>query len=443
MKTSSNRLIFTLATLSLMVLPLSGCGHAGAGGGKAEAQAQAPAARLGASQAETTVVRITPDEEATMNIQLEPVGRHTLDFEVKTTGEVLANLNTLTHVNSPVTGRATEVLVSPGMHVNAGQPLLYVNSAELEDDEATLLQNKAQVSADLKRDLVQIDADIAQAQAELKLSDGNFNRVKTLVDEKIASQAQYETAKTAFEKDQIALEGLRKKRDNTLSLSDERMRLLTQPIKTKLKLLGVNDATIAKVLRTNQIDPAVPIGAPESGTISERKINNGELIDQARCLFTIGDFRSVWLKADIYEKDIPKVAQNEQCVLQVDSFPGEKFYGKIDYMADSVDPDSRTLLVRADVSNPGLKLKPKMFGEMQILTGKQSMLAIPKTAVQEAGSYQVVYVFLKPGAYEERRVKLGAEAENMVEVIGGLQPGERIATNGSFALRAQALKEED
>jgi RND family efflux transporter MFP subunit len=181
--------------------------------------------------------------------------------------------------------------------------------------------------------------------------------------------------------------------------------------------------------------------APESGIISERLVNVGELVDPTKPLFTIGDFHNVWLKADVYEKDVSKVKEGQPIQLEVDSFPGEKFTGRLDYVADSINPDSRTLTVRAEVPNPGLKLKPKMFARMKILVGEHKVLTIPSSSVQDAGTSKVVYIPKAKGVFEERKVTLGTEYGDEIEIISGVRPGERIVTKGSFDLRSESLRQ--
>jgi RND family efflux transporter MFP subunit len=208
-----------------------------------------------------------------------------------------------------------------------------------------------------------------------------------------------------------------------------------------LRLLGVSDAEINEVLKSRTVDPFLEVTAPESGIISERLVNVGELVDPTKPLFTIGDFSNVWLKADVYEKDVSKVHQGQPIALDIDSFPGEKFTGKLDYVADSISPDSRTLTVRAEVPNPGLKLKPKMFARMRILVGEHRVLTIPTTAVQDAGTSKVIYVPSEKNVFEERKVQLGTDYGDEVEVLSGIKAGERVVTKGSFDLRSESLRE--
>jgi cobalt-zinc-cadmium efflux system membrane fusion protein len=386
------------------------------------------------------VIHLPKDAERDAGVTFDQARNRTLDISVTVTGEVLANANTQTHVTTPVTGRITKILVSIGDHASDGKPLLIVRSTDIQQAESDMLQNQQQVRSDLKQSLVQIDCDTATAEAQVKLSEKIYKRLKNLVDEKIASQADYQAAETQFYKDQISLSSLRRKREATIALSNEKMKLVTGPAKTKLRLLGVSDQEIDEVMKTQVVDPMVPVLAPEDGVIVERLVNVGELIDPSKPLFTIGDFHSVWLKADVFEKDIPKVHIGQPIQLLVDSFPDRVFRGKLDYVANQVDGDTRTLAVRAEVSNTQSLLKPKMFARMKILVGEHTVLAIPKTAVQDAGNVKVVYVPTGGDTFEERKVDLGSEAGDYIEILKGLKAGERVVTGGSFDLRSEAVK---
>jgi membrane fusion protein, heavy metal efflux system len=386
------------------------------------------------------IVHLPKDAERDAGVTFDEARHRTLDTSVTVTGEVLANANTQAHVTTPVTGRVTKILVSIGDHACEGKPLLIVRSTDIQQAESDMLQNQQQVRSDLKQNLVQIDCDTATAEAQVRLTEKVYKRLKNLVDEKIASQADYQAAETQFFKDQISLSSLRRKREATIALSNEKMKLVTGPARTKLKLLGVSDQDIDEVIKTQVVDPLVPVLAPEDGVIVDRLVNVGELIDPSKPLFTIGDFHSVWLKADVFEKDIPKVHIGQPIELMVDSFPDRVFRGKLDYVANQVDGDTRTLAVRAEVSNTQSFLKPKMFARMKILVGEHTVLVIPKTAVQDAGNEKVVYIPTGSDTFEERKVDLGSEAGDYVEILKGLKAGEKVVTNGSFDLRSEAVK---
>ena len=396
------------------------------------------ASRSGARDKHLVELPKSAEEEA--GLSLDEARDRKLDMEVTVTGEVLANANTQTHVTTPVTGRVTEILVSLGDHIEAGKPLLIIRSTDIQQAETDLLQNAQQVRSDLKQALMQIDCDTATAEASVKLDEKIYKRLKGLFEEKIASQADFQVAETTLQKDQISLSSLSRKREATISLSTEKLKLVTEPAKTKLRLLGISDEEIDKVEKTQVVDPMAPVLAPEAGIIVERLVNVGELIDPSKPLFTIGDFHNVWLKADVFEKDIAKVAKGQPVDLEVDSFPNKVFHGKLDYVANQVDSDTRTLAVRADVINPQSLLKPKMFARMTIHVGEHTVLTIPKTAVQDGRTDKVVYVPNGKDVFEERKVKLGAEAGDYVEVLSGLKSGEQVVTKGSFDLRAEAVR---
>jgi len=303
-----------------------------------------------------------------------------------------------------------------------------------------MLQGEQQVRSDLKQALIQINFDTETADAQLKLDEKIYERMKGLYDEKIVSKADFQAAETAFVKDQIAVKAQRTKYQATVSLSEEKMKLVTGPAKTKLRLLGVSDEQIAKVMQTQNVDPLVPVLSPESGIIVERLVNVGELIDPSKPLFTIGDFDTIWLKADVFEKDIPKIKLGQPIELKVDSFPDKVFAGKLDYVANQIDGDTRTLAVRAEVANPQGLLKPKMFARMTIIVGLQKVLSIPIAAVQDTRTGKVVYVPEGKNTFEERKVKLGSQSGDYIEVLDGLKPGEKVVTEGSFDLRADAVR---
>src|SRR5271168_240207 len=219
------------------------------------------------SQPDKHIVHLPKDAERDAGVAFEEARHRTLDTSVTVTGEVLANANTQAHVTTPVTGRVTKILVSIGDHASEGKPLLIVRSTDIQQAESDMLQNQQQVRSDLKQALVQIDCDTATAEAQVRLSEKIYKRLKNLVDEKIASQADYQAAETQFYKDQIALSSLRRKREATIALSSEKMKLVTGPAKTKLRLLGVSDEEIDEVNKTQVVDPLVPVLAPEDGVI--------------------------------------------------------------------------------------------------------------------------------------------------------------------------------
>lgn len=430
-----------LFALTVCLPLLSGCSGVNAVGTTpaADSVSEIPAPKE--TKLSSGPVELSPEAEKVAGLKVQPVGKNCVDETVKTTGEVLADANLVTHINSPVTGRVTEIMANLGQRMQQGKPVLMIRSPEIEDAEGQLLQQDAEIKAELKKDLLQIDSDVATTKAELALSEKVFARMQNLVNEKIASKADWERAQTQRDKDLIALDALEKRRESTISLSQDKLKLVTEPIKQRLTLMGVPPAELDRVIQTRKIEAEVPVLSPESGIVCERTVNVGELVDTQKNLLTIGDFHKLWLKADVFEKDIAKLKEGQHIDLDVDSFSGEVFHGKLDYLSDSVNPETRTLTVRAEVQNPGDKLKPKMFARMTIQVGHKCVLTVPLNAVQDAGSTKVVYVSLGNGKYEERKVELGKSCRDNVEVLQGLKEGEKVAVAGTFQLRSQAISQ--
>jgi cobalt-zinc-cadmium efflux system membrane fusion protein len=193
-------------------------------------------------------------------------------------------------------------------------------------------------------------------------------------------------------------------------------------------------------VRTGQIYPYVIVSANHDGIITSRTINNGELADPSKELFTLADLHRVWLLGDTYEQDIRKVRLGQSVKLTLDSLPNETFFGRINYVANLLDPQTRTLTIRAEIPNPDLTLKPDMFARLKMLVENRSLLAVPKNAIQRKGDYNFAYVKVEEHKYEERRVEIGADNGQSIQVLKGLNPGESVVSQGTLALAGAALR---
>lgn len=388
----------------------------------------------------SSIVTLSDNAEKDAGVTTASAEMRKLEASVNVTGEVLANANTQIHVTTPVIGRVVKILVKIGDQVKLGQDLMIIRSTDIEQAESDLLQAEQQVRSDLKQNLMQLDCDTANATAQLKLDEKVYARLKRLAEDKIVAEADLQSAETNYSKDKITLDSLVKKRNTLVELSAERMRLVTEPVKTKLRLLGVTDDKIEEVMKTQNVNPIDTVDATGEGILVERLVNVGELIDPSKPLFTIGNFQTVWLKADVFEKDISKIKLGQPIELQVDSFPDRTFKGRLDYVANQVDADTRTLAVRAEVLNPDQLLKPKMFAEMKIIVADQKVLTVPTAAVQDTSTSKVVYIPISNNSFEERKVKIGSQSANYTEILEGLKPGEQVVTQGSIGLRATAVR---
>jgi Cu(I)/Ag(I) efflux system membrane fusion protein len=142
--------------------------------------------------------------------------------------------------------------------------------------------------------------------------------------------------------------------------------------------------------------------------------------------------------ADIYEYEVPLVTRGQTALVTLPYYSGQSYRATVNYINPSLDPVSRTVKVRLSMRNPGLLLKPEMFANVEIMVSSGSKLVIPREAVIDSGTRQIVYVEKKPGVYEMRRVTLGQRGEDYVEVLKGIKKGERVVTSGNFLIDSES-----
>jgi len=312
----------------------------------------------------------------------------------------------------------TTVFVKLGQRVKRGQTLALIKSDAI-----------GQLQSDLLQATLQNNADIKQAQVQLNFSQAGYKREQKLFNDRISAKTDLEAARTQYEKDKANLEALYSKLKSTIIVAEQRS-----------SLSGVSLGLADQVVRTRQIYPYVIVSAPRDGIVISRTVNNGELADPSKELFTLADLRRVWLVGDTYEQDINKVHIGQSVKLTFDSLPNQDFFGRINYVANVLDPQTRTLTIRADVPNPGLTLKPDMFARLKMLVENRSLLSVPKSAIQRNGDYNFAYVKVQEHRYEERRVEVGVDNGQSIEITKGLKPGENVVSQGTLALQGAALK---
>ncbi len=365
-----------------------------------------------------TQIDLQPAQEQQIGLTIGSANVRPFPVTVKTTGQLQEAGELSAHISTPVAGRVVSISINRGQQVLAGQPL-----ATLKSDAV------GQIQADLLQASLQNESDIRQAQVQINFSKAAYQRELKLFKDRISSQADLEAARTQFEKDQAALEAFQSKRQATIATAQER-----------LSLYGVASGNAADVVRNRRINPFVTISAPRSGVITNRTINIGELADPSKDMFTLADLSRVWLVADIYEKDISKVRIGQPVDLTLDSLGGKHFPGKVSYVANELDPQTRTLILRADVPNPGLRLKPDMFARVEVMVGDTAVLSVPREALQRNGDYTFAYVPIGPHRYEERLVEIGLDDGTYVQITKGLKAGEKVVVHGTLPLQGEAQK---
>ena len=183
--------------------------------------------------------------------------------------------------------------------------------------------------------------------------------------------------------------------------------------------------------------------APINGVIIDRKSAPGELVGKDKEIYTISDPTDLWVIAEIKERDAGAVKIGQEATFTVLSYPGERFRGKVVRIGNEIERESRTLEARIEVDNSDGRLKPGMFADVEITTNVlKDALVISDAALQTEEDNQIVFVALDTNTFQKRVVKLGLEHQGKVQVLEGLEEGEKVVTDGSFILKSEMLKGE-
>jgi multidrug efflux pump subunit AcrA (membrane-fusion protein) len=213
---------------------------------------------------------------------------------------------------------------------------------------------------------------------------------------------------------------------------------LKEDARRRLELLGISRQEIDAIEKTGQPIRAVAVRSPVAGYVVDKAAIQGLSVQPGTPLFQVADLTHVWVLADIYEYEMGRVKVGQTASIEFSAYPGEKFTGKLTFVYPSVDPGTRTLRVRLEFKNRDLKLKPGMYGSVYIELPSQMALLVPAEAVVDNGVMQYLFVARPGGTFEPRRVKLGARAGGMVEVIQGVSSGETVITTANFLLDSES-----
>jgi Cu(I)/Ag(I) efflux system membrane fusion protein len=206
----------------------------------------------------------------------------------------------------------------------------------------------------------------------------------------------------------------------------------------RLHLWDVTDLQIATLERRGTATPVLTVYAPSSGIVLKREALPGKYVEPGTTLYEVADLSIVWISADIYESEVAAVKLKQPASVTFSAYPGETFRGNVSYIYPSLNTEARTVRVRVELPNPGLKLKPGMYGNVILQTDAVHTLVVPKEAVLETGLRQLVFLDRGQGRYEPASVKLGRRSQDDVEVLEGLKEGDHIVTSANFLLDAES-----
>lgn len=424
-----------LAVASLVTLAaLIGCEKHTEGDGHDHGASSKPAATAddhaghdhggGAGEAEhVDEVKLTAEAVERYGVKVEAAQLWALRPTVVTPARVAFNTEAMAHVGSPLRGRAVEVKVRLGDTVKACQELVIVESPELGEAQADLLQKKSAVQT---------------AGPAVDLARVSWERAKGLYEQ---SQGISLTEVQKREAEYKAAVAGVKAAEAAATASENR-----------LHLLGMSQSEVAALLASGEIAPRHAIKAAIDGVVVQREVTLGELVSPDRdSLMVLADTRTLWVLADVPEASLAGIATGAKAWITVGSSTGagaRKFEGTVAFIAPQVDPTTRTARVRIEVPVAELALKPGMFAQAEIVMAAEGgaapapVVAVPDEAIQtvEGGPAVFVPVPNEPNTFAKRAVTIGKSVGGLVPITSGLVEGERFVIAGTFILKAELGK---
>jgi len=380
--TRSWRVNFAVLTVALA---LAGCGE-----GSEKASKMTSFSTAESPEAKAEIFSLPADQMS--HIQIVTVEQGKLARTLRLSGSVQYNDFKTTPVISQVGGPVSRVMVAPGEHVRAGQPLLYVASPDFS------IQRSAFIKA---RDAFQ-------------LADRFYKRAQDLYAHHAIAESDLEQAESARAQAQADLE------------SSE----------AGIRILGITDP---ESIVNKPATPEVPLYSPVAGEVVERQCSPGQLLAPgATQCFTLSDMSSVWILVNIYQKDVAYVHAGDPVTIDNESYPG-LVRGKIKYISPALDPTTRTLQARIDAPNPGERLKKEMYVTAEVQAGViPNALSVPNSAVLR-DEQNMPYVYLQTGntQFARRGVTLGESENGKTQILTGLQANDRVVGDGSLFLQFQ------
>ncbi|MES2237181.1 MAG: efflux RND transporter periplasmic adaptor subunit [Pseudomonadota bacterium] len=378
--------------LTGITLSLAACGSSDKASEKPAQMQKAPEAKADAKGAvdHEAGLKLAPEELERAGVKTETLEQKSFADVVTVTATIHPNQDRIVRVAPRVEGRIVRVTANLGDSVRPGQVLAVLDSVTLGEAQSTLLQ----------------------AQSAQRVAQADYKRAEALNADEIISQRDYLRAKAEFEKSSAELRS-----------AEDRVRLL-------------GGSTTA-----GRADSTFQLTSPLAGNVVEKKATVGELRSPSDSLFTVADLSTLWIEANLTEDMLAKVRSGAAATVTVAAYPGERFAGRVTYVASLLDKDSRTIAARIEVGNKDGRLKPEMFATATIETAgaKRVALSVPDAAILLLQGQSTVFVADKDG-FEPRAIETGDKLSGRTIVKSGLVTGDQVVVAGAYALKARLLK---
>ena len=423
-------------------------------------------------------ITISAEQLASSGIEIEPIGEQ-MAAEVgltAATGVVEADAYKNTPVLPLIGGIVRRVVPELGDNVTRGQTVAVVFSNEFAEAQSRYVALQTEVdnarrNYERTQRLVainqpgrtEVDAAARQvkaAEALLIEMQNRYQRTIRLVKIGAASREDLEQDTTKLRTAEAEAAEARNRLDRanrllainpeTRAQNEEALNKLRSAeselatVRQRLILYGMSPQRVSALRSASQVTSEVSVPAPISGTVTSRTANAGEVVDANKELMRITDLSTVWVIAQAFEQDLPRLRTGTGASVTTNAFPDRLFRGQVTYIDPSIDPATRTAKVRIELANPGGVLKLGMYVNVSfgaLGQSERTVPVVPASAVQNIDGRQILFLATNdPNVFELRPVRTGSEVNGRIPILEGANVGDRVVTTGSFMLRAEWLR---
>ena len=331
-------------------------------------------------------------------VTLMKVGQADIREELRIPGSIQVVEQRMAKIGAPVTGRITDIYAVLGQHVKQGQALAMLNSTELAQNQ--LVYIKALQQIDLQTKAVE--------------------RARVLLEADVISKAEVQ------------------RREVELSAAKADLNAAGD----QLQVLGMTSQGVANLSKTSKMHSFSTVTARISGTVISRKINLGQVVQPADELFIVADLSKVYAVAEVPERQIDLIEKGQEVDILIPSINQKPIKGKLVYVSDIVNPETRTVTVRSELSNSVGEIKPDMLVSMLVQSKPIPKLSVPIKSIVRQNDKNYVFVQISANKYRLREVIVGDDYNGMLAIVSGVEEGETIVADGAFHLNNERKRKE-
>lgn len=402
--------------LLLFALLAASCGKAPDANSPENATAStAPAG--GADEADDLerIVRLTPEALKLARIVVEEATLRSIPRTIRASGRITVNENRVWRLGAVSDGLLVEMVANVDDPVRKGQVLARQHSSDVNDGRAAYAEAKNNLATlETRRSFLRAQAVRAKRLFDLKAA--SEQQVQQAESDVRDVEGQVANAKAELERQRIHLEDF--------------LRVQPQPSESASGLTGG--------YRTADL---IPIASTVSGTVMERPAAPGTIVPVGQTLYVISDLSNLWMIAEVQPQHLAALREGMAVSIYTQAFPDETFPARIARIGSELNATTRTVRVRIEVQNRGLRLRPEMYADAEItLGGSETGIFVKQEAVQDMHGQSVVFVKTGEGAFALRAVETGAARDGMRLIVSGVEAGEQVVVDGSFLLKSKLLE---